>query len=46
MVAVEQQPDGIEALSNRLLAAALGTADTLSIYLGDRLGWYLGRLGR
>lgn len=30
----------VDGLSERLLTAALGTADMLSIYLGDRLGWY------
>ncbi|MFD4183307.1 class I SAM-dependent methyltransferase [Rhodococcus sp. NPDC058514] len=29
-----------DAMAQRLLEAALGTADLLSIYLGDRLGWY------
>lgn len=40
MAAVDQQADSVEALGNRLLAAALGTVDMFSIYLGDRLGWY------
>ena len=30
----------VDALADRVLAAALGTADLLAIYLGDRLGWY------
>lgn len=30
----------VDALANRVLAAALGTADLLAIHLGDRLGWY------
>ncbi len=41
MTAVEpQMQSSVEAAENRLLEAALGTADMLSIYLGDRLGWY------
>lgn len=27
-------------LAERLLGAMLGTIDLLSVYLGDRLGWY------
>src|SRR5919112_6138790 len=33
-------PTSVDALADRVLAAALGTADLLAIYLGDRLGWY------
>ncbi|MBA2445838.1 MAG: methyltransferase domain-containing protein [Nocardioidaceae bacterium] len=43
MTAVEQQPNvpvSADNLAERLLGAALGAADILSIYLGDRLGWY------
>jgi predicted O-methyltransferase YrrM len=29
-----------EAVGERLLEAAVGTADLLAVYLGDRLGWY------
>ncbi|WP_024795062.1 class I SAM-dependent methyltransferase [Tomitella biformata] len=29
-----------DALAQRVVDAALGTVDILSIYLGDRLGWY------
>lgn len=29
-----------DALAQRLVEAALGAVDVLSIYLGDRLGWY------
>lgn len=29
-----------DALAQRLLEATLGCADLLSVYLGDRLGWY------
>lgn len=39
----EQQPPtpvDTEALADRILQAALGAADLLSIHLGDRLGWY------
>jgi SAM-dependent methyltransferase len=35
-----QVPRGADQLAERLLAAALGAVDLLSIYLGDRLGWY------
>jgi 2-polyprenyl-3-methyl-5-hydroxy-6-metoxy-1,4-benzoquinol methylase len=35
-----EQVDGVEALGGRIFEAALGAADLLSIYLGDRLGWY------
>ena len=34
------QVDEAEALGGRIFEAALGAADILSIYLGDRLGWY------
>ena len=34
-----QQLDS-DGLAQRLLGAALGAADMLAIYLGDRLGWY------
>jgi hypothetical protein len=27
-------------VANRVLGAALGAMETLSIYVGDRLGWY------
>jgi hypothetical protein len=42
MDTVEQveQVDEVEALGGRIFEAALGAADILSIYLGDRLGWY------
>ena len=42
MDTVEQveQVDEVEALGGRIFEAALGAADLLSIYLGDRLGWY------
>ncbi|HEY9292377.1 MAG TPA: class I SAM-dependent methyltransferase [Microlunatus sp.] len=30
----------VEAAAERIFAAALGTVETFSIYLGDRLGWY------
>jgi len=32
--------DEVEALGGRIFEAALGAADLLAIYLGDRLGWY------
>ena len=35
-----EQVDEVEALGGRIFEAALGAADILSIYLGDRLGWY------
>ena len=35
-----EQVDEVEALGGRIFEAALGAADLLSIYLGDRLGWY------
>lgn len=34
------EPSPSDALAQRVLDAALGTVDILSIYLGDRLGWY------
>ena len=42
MTVAREQDTGseVDALSQRLLDAALGCADTLAIYLGDRLGWY------
>ncbi len=43
MTDLRQQSNGplsADNLAERLLGAALGTADLLSIYLGDRLGWY------
>lgn len=36
---MNEEPDA-EAVAERVLAAALGMMDVLSIYLGDRLGWY------
>ncbi len=33
--------DDVGAVLERIQRAALGTADLFSIYLGDRLGWYL-----
>ncbi len=35
-----QVPHSADQLAERLLGAALGAVDILSIYLGDRLGWY------
>ncbi|WP_253905742.1 class I SAM-dependent methyltransferase [Arthrobacter sp. H5] len=32
--------ESAEAIAQRLLDASLGTIDILSVYLGDRLGWY------
>jgi SAM-dependent methyltransferase len=32
--------EAVEAVAQRLLDMALGTADLLAVYLGDRLGWY------
>jgi hypothetical protein len=29
-----------EQFADRLFAAALGTVELMSVYLGDRLGWY------
>jgi len=29
-----------EQFAERLFNAALGTAEVMSVYLGDRLGWY------
>jgi len=34
------QPDDAEAFADRLTTAALGAIETMSVYLGDRLGWY------
>ena len=36
---MDEEPDA-EAVAERVLAAALGMMDVVSIYLGDRLGWY------
>ncbi|WP_231554498.1 hypothetical protein [Arthrobacter sp. L77] len=36
---MDEDPDA-EAIAERVLAAALGMMDVLSIHLGDRLGWY------
>ncbi|GAA1483005.1 class I SAM-dependent methyltransferase [Gordonia sinesedis] len=33
-------PVTADAFAERMLASALATAETMSIYLGDRLGWY------
>jgi SAM-dependent methyltransferase len=30
----------VDALADRVVAAALGAYDTLSVYLGERVGWY------
>ncbi len=30
----------VDELADRVFAAALGAYDILSVYLGDRLGWY------
>jgi predicted O-methyltransferase YrrM len=35
----QTEPD-VEELANRLFQSMIGTTDMLSIYLGDRLGWY------
>ena len=32
--------DGADAFAERVFAATLGTMETLSMYIGDRLGWY------
>ncbi|MGW4478915.1 class I SAM-dependent methyltransferase [Rhodococcus triatomae] len=32
--------DAVDALAQRILEAALGAVDLLSIHIGDRLGWY------
>ena len=32
--------DTTEEFADRLFRSALGTVEVLSIYLGDRLGWY------
>jgi hypothetical protein len=37
---VPVEADAVDAFAARLLSHALGTAETLSIYIGDRLGWY------
>lgn len=39
MVDVERA-DASEVLADRVVAAAVGTAELQAIYLGDRLGWY------
>ncbi|MFP3712952.1 class I SAM-dependent methyltransferase [Puerhibacterium sp. TATVAM-FAB25] len=38
--AASASPPTAEAFAERLLAAALGAVEVLSVYLGDRLGWY------
>ncbi|MEO6714299.1 MAG: class I SAM-dependent methyltransferase [Mycobacteriales bacterium] len=40
MTVTETQQNDVEALGTRMLESALGAVDILSIYLGDRLGWY------
>jgi SAM-dependent methyltransferase len=32
--------DSVDAIAERVATAAMGAAELLSIYLGDRLGWY------
>src|SRR5215211_5819157 len=34
------EPDAVTAFADRVFASALGSLELLSIYLGDRLGWY------
>ena len=33
-------PPTTEEFADRILTAALGTIETLNLYLGDRLGWF------
>ena len=40
MTTVRLMSDTAEEFADRLFRAALGTAEVLSVYLGDRLGWY------
>jgi SAM-dependent methyltransferase len=37
---VAQTTDAVDAFADRVFASALGMAETLSIHIGDRLGWY------
>lgn len=32
--------DAVDAFAERLLASALGAVDVMTVYVGDRLGWY------
>lgn len=34
------QASAVDALAERILQATLGTVDMMSVFLGDRLGWY------
>lgn len=36
----EPDPDAVTAFADRIFASALGSFELLSVYLGDRLGWY------
>jgi hypothetical protein len=36
----DRDPDAVRAFADHVFASALGGLETLSIYLGDRLGWY------
>ncbi|WP_022892196.1 SAM-dependent methyltransferase [Agromyces subbeticus] len=38
--AVDRDADAVTAFADRIFASALGGIELLSIYLGDRLGWY------
>jgi predicted O-methyltransferase YrrM len=35
-----EQPASVDAFAERVLASALGAIEILSLYVGDRLGWY------
>jgi hypothetical protein len=39
---IDHQPTDLsaDAFAERLLAATLGAVESLSVYIGDRLGWY------
>ncbi len=42
MTTIDNQPTDLsaDAFAERLLAATLGAVESLSVYIGDRLGWY------
>ena len=45
MTTTSRLPDGIaditaEAFAERLFSSALGALECLSVYVGERLGWY------
>ena len=39
-VSSEQMPMTTDEVAEKVFGAALGMVDTMSIYVGDRMGWY------